>query len=175
MIEDERTDRWRSRLRAVFILCLLFNAVAYFSLPAEMAVHFAGEGRANGWVPSWLNLLLFGGLDILLFVFFWWGPDLILRTPARWVNLPRRDVWLAEENRDLTRLKLRKHLSLLGIGVFLFMLGMSALILKANYQRPPRLNTSLFLVVLVFFLLYVGVWVILFYLDFSRTRRHGAG
>jgi ammonia channel protein AmtB len=140
-------------------------------LPDEVAIHFGWGGRADSWAPKEINCLLFFGIDVLLFLLFWYSPALVMKTPAKWVNLPHKSYWLAEENKPLTRQKIESLMSEFGVAFFLYFFFISILTVDANLSEPVKLNESLFLAFLIIFLIYTVYWCIKFYKSFRVPKQ----
>lgn len=154
----------------IFLLTILFNILSYVMLPDKVAIHFGRGGRADSWASKDLNLLLFLGMEILMFLIFWYSPALVMKIPAKWVNLPNKSFWLAEENKPLTKQKLESLMPEFGIAMFVFFLFISILTLDANLSDPVKLNESMFLLELIIFLVYTVYWCIKFYKSFRVPK-----
>ena len=141
--------------------------IEYPKLPAYVASHFDGAGRANGWMErksfavgvaglTGFMLLVFGGLALAL-------P----RFPNSLINLPNKDYWLSAERRADTLRYMGNWLLWQGF----LTLGMLGLVFEAVYRAnagvPPRLDPRFSLMVVVF----VGVTLArvgLLYFQFRR-------
>jgi hypothetical protein len=87
-------------------------------------------------------------------------PQLILIFPARYINLPNRDYWLQEQNRDELKVKLGELIWEYGTFLFTFLFVAGFLAIMANLSDPVRLNLSLFLPVFIIFMIYTIYWII---------------
>jgi uncharacterized membrane protein len=161
----------RKAFLTIFVLTILFNIMSYVILPDEVAIHFGRGGRADSWAPKEINFLLFLGIDILLFLLFWYSPALVMKTPAKWVNLPHKFYWLAEENKPLTRQKMESLMSEFGIAFFVYFFFISILTVDANLSDPVKLKESLFLAFLIIFLIFTVYWCIKFYKSFRVPKQ----
>ena len=161
----------RKAFLTIFVLTILFNIMSYVILPDEVAIHFGRGGRADSWAPKEINFLLFLGIDILLFLLFWYSPALVMKTPAKWVNLPHKSYWLAEENKPLTRQKMESLMSEFGIAFFVYFFFISILTVDANLSDPVKLKESLFLAFLIIFLIFTVYWCIKFYKSFRVPKQ----
>lgn len=161
----------RKAFLTIFILTILFNTLSYIMLPDEVAIHFGRGGRGDSRAAKEVNCLLFLGIDFLLFLLFWYSPALIMKTPAKWVNLPNKSYWLAGENKPLTRQKMESLMSEFGIAFFIFFFFISILTLDANLSDPVKLNESLLLTFLVIFLIYTVYWCIKLYRSFRVPKK----
>jgi hypothetical protein len=127
--------------------------------PGRVAVHFGPGGRADGWGDSAAHSL---GLSVLLTFFlivFLGVPVWVKRLPAKWVNLPHRDYWLAPERRGEAQARLAGLLHRFGIVFSLFFLGVGGLVLQARSRAPEQLDQSLFLWLMVLLMGYVAAWL----------------
>ena len=161
----------RKAFLTIFILTILFNILSYIMLPDEVAIHFGREGRGDSRAAKDVNCLLFLGIDILLFLLFWYSPALMMKTPAKWVNLPNKSYWLAEENKPLTRQKMESLMSEFGIAFFIFFFFISILTLDANLSDPVKLNESLFFTGLIIFIVYILYLSIKIYRSFRVPNK----
>jgi uncharacterized membrane protein len=156
----------RKAFFAIFLLTILFNILSYVILPDKVAIHFGRGGRADSWANKDINLLIFLGMEFLMFLIFWYSPALVMKIPAKWVNIPNKSFWLAEENKPHAKQKLEFLMAEFGIGMFVFFFFISILILDANLSKPVKLNESMFLLELIIFLGYTVYWGIKFYKSF---------
>lgn len=151
-------------MRTVFILTFAANLVlAVVSLalsPPTVAIHFSLGGEPDGWAPAYVSALIMAGANGLLFLSLYFVPYLLRKTPARWVNLPNKDYWLKEENRERMTLLLSHMLYRFGAATFLFMFVVGSLSLKANLSDPVRLREDLFWWPLGMYMLYAVYWVV---------------
>lgn len=160
----------RKAFLTIFLLTILFNILSYVILPDEVAIHFGRGGRADSRASKDINFLFFGGMEILMFLVFWYSPTLVMKTPAKWVNLPNRSFWLTEENKPLAKQKLESLMLEFGIAIFVFFFLISILTLDANLSKPVKLNEPLFLTFLIIFLIYTVYWCIKFYKSFRVPK-----
>jgi uncharacterized membrane protein len=160
----------RKAFLAIFLLTILFNFLSYVMLPDEIAIHFGREGRADSWASKEINFLILFGMEFLFFTLFWYSPALVMKTPAKWVNLPNKSFWLAEENKPLTKKKLEFLMSQFGIALFVFFFFISILTLDANLSEPVKLNEPLFFTVLIIFLIYTVYWCIKVFISFRVPK-----
>ncbi|MGE5155528.1 MAG: DUF1648 domain-containing protein [Bdellovibrio bacteriovorus] len=150
-------------MRTAFILSFLANvALSLLSLavlPARVAIHFGPGGAADGWASGSASTAIMLGVQILLFLSLYLSPRLLARVPARWINLPNRDYWLAPQRRTQALSRLSDHLWRYGTALFLFLLVAGLLTLQANLSDPVRLDERLFLGALLVFLVYTAWWI----------------
>lgn len=159
-------------MRRALILAFLFNiALGLLSLswlPERVAIHFGPQGVPNGWASREVNAALILLTQLLLFGTFFALPWLLERLPARWINMPRRDYWLAPERARRTRERIVRFTDEFGVATLGFLAVIALLTIDANRTRPVRLDEGLFLVTLAAYLLYMLAWTIRFILAFRR-------
>jgi uncharacterized membrane protein len=111
-------------------------------LPEMVASHFGASGVANGWMPRDTHVLLAQGLFVFLTATFCFMGWIMARIPAKWINLPNKDYWLAAEREADTR----RHLAGWGHGfgavVNLFMIFAFHLTYRANLADPVALDST---------------------------------
>ena len=113
-------------------------------LPLRVASHFDGAGIARGFMPRsdylLLMLALTIGVPLLMAAVTAIVPRLV---PIDKLRLPNRDYWLAPERRAATLAGLATS----GLGmasiVALFLIALHLLVVAANRQTPPRLDSTL--------------------------------
>lgn len=84
---------------ASLIVAIAQAALAYPEFGERIASHFDGRGRANGYQSK---AGFYGVWFFSLAIANVWVPflgPLMRRTPARWVNLPNKEYWLATPER----------------------------------------------------------------------------
>jgi hypothetical protein len=156
----------------VFLL-LLSLAVAYElisagSLPTVVASHFVAGGNANGFMArnDYLGLML--SLTVGLPVFVAAMSCLVRFIPARLINLPDREYWLAPERSDETFAFLQNHGVFFGVLMALFLCFVHWLVVRANGHRPPIFPEALFNAGFILFLVAIMVWLGVFVAHFRR-------
>jgi len=126
---------------AVLLLGAAADLVAHYPrLPERVATHFNGAGEADGWGTR--QSLLWGWFFGVVF-----GPAIVLGSiaalkylPARWINVPHRDYWLAPERIEWTRAVMADMLQRVGLVLCLFMGLLNHFILRANLAPQPSLG-----------------------------------
>jgi len=128
-------------------------------LPLRVASHFGASGLANGFMSRGTYLAITIGLVV--------GPPalvavtvaLSLKYFPQFLNLPDREYWLAPERRDATAAYLAAHATWLAALLALFALGIHLLVVRANENLPPRLETGPFLAMLLAFAITMVAWI----------------
>ena len=154
---------------------LAFVFASASQLPERVATHFGAEGRANGWMSRQGYLIFEVVFPLLIGALLVGTAFLVSRFPARFVNLPRKDFWLAPERRALTAGILRSRMIWLACLMTLFFGGLHALTLEANRVQPPQLPMGGLLLVVMAFLIAVMIWVALLLMRFAETGESGGG
>lgn len=142
-------------------------------LPARVATHFGIGGAANGWMSRTGYLLFLGALPLGLAGILWFTAGLARRLPPRFVNLPRRDYWLAPARRDEAVVRLRRHLLGFACIQTAFFAALHALTVRANGIDPPRLDEEALLTVVLAFMAALALWVANLLVRFARPEGNG--
>ena len=151
---------------ALWLANLAFAVASGLMLSGPVAIHFGPGGLADGWGTATQQAGLMSFLVTLFYAAFLAIPRSLARMPARWVNLPRKEYWLAPENRARCALLMRRHLHRFGCAMQSLFFVAQLLALRANLVHPPRLDERLFLSALGLFLLYTVAWLFTFYREF---------
>ncbi len=151
-------------MRTAFILSFVANLVlalvALILSPATVAIHFGYGGEPDGWAPAYVSALIMVGANGVLFLLLCFIPRLIRKTPARWINLPNKEYWLREENKNKMFSLLTEMSFQFGTLTFIFMFVVGLLSLQANLSNPVRLRTSIFWWPLGMYMAYTVFWVV---------------
>jgi hypothetical protein len=111
-------------------------------LPEVVASHFSASGVANGWMPRDTHILLAQGLFLFLAVVFCFMGWIMARIPAKWINLPNKNYWLAGEREAATRRHLAGWGFTFGAVVNLFLIFAFHLTYLANLSDPVALDST---------------------------------
>jgi len=139
-------------------------------LPDCVATHFGASGAANGWMSrdAYRTFMLISGPVTAFFPLL---VGLAMRSaPARFINLPHRDYWLAPERRDATFAWLRGHMSWLCILLLLFVSVIHWTVVVANRRTPPWLDPRGAVGIVVVLMAAMLVWIGVMLVHFSRKR-----
>jgi uncharacterized membrane protein len=161
---------WWVPARVAFATLLGFivlQALIYYpQLPARVASHFDAAGRPNGWSskPAYFALQAF--IVLVIAICFAALPAWIERVPAKLVNLPNKDYWLAPERRAATMASVASALTWFGCAGLVFILAVTSLVIDFNLGRERALpaipiwallgGIALCTVLLILRLLYLG-------------------
>jgi uncharacterized membrane protein len=146
----------------VFMVNILLVLTSFFFLPEKVATHFSLGGTPDSWGPKGSYVAILLALEIPLFFILFYIPRTILKFPERMINLPNKEYWLKEENKPRVQTLFTERMSGMGTMFFAFLAAVQLLVIDANLSVPVRLRESLFLPVLVAFILYMLYWTIAF-------------
>lgn len=150
----------RTALIFGYVANLLLSGVALWLSPDRVAIHFGSGGEPNGWAPSYVNALIMGGVNTLLFLALFFTPRLIAGMPVRWISLPHKDYWLNDENRPATVALLSEQQYRFGTAMFAFLFLVGGLTLAANLSTPVRLREDIFWWAFGLIMTYTAYWTI---------------
>ncbi len=142
-------------------LCFFgYLAASGSRLPEQVATHFDGSGRPDGWMrrASHLRFMAVFGLGFPLFV-----PVIVYVIrflPDRLFNLPNRDYWLAPGRRTETMAYLFRHSLWFSSMALCFVIGIHYSIIQANRLAQAHLSTPLTLALAGCFLAGAAVWCV---------------
>jgi uncharacterized membrane protein len=158
-------------MRSLLITLILATAFIYFtsdSLPPVVASHFAAGGAANGFMPhpAYVRFMLVVVIALPLFIALMVGLTGAL--PARFINLPNRDYWLAPERQAETLDYLRRHGSHFGILLAVFFCFVHWLVIRANALQPAHFPEALFFGGMAAFVVALIIWLGSFVGHFRR-------
>ncbi|PWB77728.1 MAG: hypothetical protein C3F15_02690 [Holophagae bacterium] len=138
-------------------------------LPEVVASHFGASGVANGWMPRDTHCLLAQGLFVFLTAMFCFMGWMMLRIPAKWVNLPNKGHWFAAERETDTRRHLSGWSYGFGAVVNLFLIFAFHLVYRANLSDPVAFDSTAMMAGLIAFVVAsIGATIVLF-LRYGRT------
>jgi len=132
--------RMGARVPVLLVLATALVAVGrvvalWDRLPKNMASHFDGSGRPDGFTTPvtffWTFAGIGGGVLLLLLA----TPHLVRRLPTSLINLPNREYWLAPARRDEAVARLGRLMAWFTLALALFLYGILELVLHANLTR----------------------------------------
>lgn len=157
---------------SIFFFLVLLGAVRanlYAAhLPATMASHFGGDGRANGWQSQTGFFTLDVAVTVLAAVIAFIVPRIMTVVPPSAINLPNREFWFGPQQREGTVAFFRAQFAWFGCALLAFLLVVNELVFRANLTSPRQLSNTAFAAALVLFLAFSGFWTIRMILHFSR-------
>ncbi|HEY2892692.1 MAG TPA: hypothetical protein VGJ16_00715 [Pirellulales bacterium] len=168
----------RILLGAVVYICVTHTVAVIMttqSLPETVASHFDLSGAADGQMArdAYVASMVAAGVlaSLLMFAF----AALLPRLPRSMVNIPHRDYWLSESM--IPRVKAYLNLFALRVAVVtvLFLNVLNLLVIEANKNVPPRLDSILLGASVAVFLGCMVVFVVGLIRFFSSAPREPAG
>jgi uncharacterized membrane protein len=109
-------------------------------LPDPVASHFDGAGMADGFMDRTTFLLVYVGLSVFVAALFTGVAWLLPRLPTAFLNLPRKDHWLAPERREATFRRMNGMLLwVAAVTVVLFLVLFHLTVLANQRAGQPRL------------------------------------
>lgn len=141
-----------------FVANIVLTLVSWVILPDTVAIHFRHDGMPDGWSPVWFHVLIFLGMQLVLFVTIYFGSRLSLGLHSRWANLPNKDYWLREENLPKAQEMVRSTMMEFGTAMMLFLFVVGILTIKANLSDPVRLSNEFFWPSFILFMAFVVYW-----------------
>ena len=148
--------------------------IVYPDLPATVASHFDGSGKADGWSSKGAFLAIALAVLALVAAVSVGLPLLLARLPAAWINLPRREHWLAPEHVAEARASIRTFMTWYGILTAALVGWVFELTYRANLAAAAgsagevRLSGQAW-TALAAYLLAVVAWLVLFVRYFRRA------
>jgi len=162
----------RTLFFVTFAANIVLSLVSWVILPDNVAIHFGSNGMPDGWAPVWFHVLVFLGVQLVLFVTVFFGTKLSVGLPSRWVSLPNKDYWLRQENLPKTQEILSTMMLEFGTAMFLFLFVVGILTLKANLSDPARLSNEFFWPSFILFMAFMAYWCIKLLLAFRVPKDH---
>ena len=132
----------------LIVTCLANIAFAFGSIPwmpERMAIRFAFDGTPSGFMSPVVSGVMmsvtvcFVAVIILGVSFF---ASFVATHMPEFVNVPNRDYWMSEENRQKTVRRICSHAELIGVSTMLFILLVQWELFNANQMVPPKLEGS---------------------------------
>jgi uncharacterized membrane protein len=135
-------------------------------LPPRVATHFDGSGTPNGWSSraGYAVFLATIGVGLPLAVVALLG--LLARHAPHLMNLPHREIWLAEPHRSEGVARAREHVWWLACVLALTALLAHLALLGANRRQPPELPLGAALGLIGFPIACLVAWTVTWYRAF---------
>jgi uncharacterized membrane protein len=150
-----------SRAIIILLIALALLQAAHYAplLPDPVASRFDSAGQPNDWMSRrafvTLNLVMFLGMAAL----FLGLPPLLRKIPNEWINMPRKDYWLAPERRDATLDTIARWMEWLGAATLALLLGITQLTIEANLSGGQQLDNTAWVITAIYIVV-MGAWVI---------------
>lgn len=139
------------------ILTLAHIAWYYPVLPSPMASHFGPSGKADGFMSKQGFMIFYLCFVVGYCALFGSMGKLLRHIPSELINLPNKEYWLAPERREATLRVFGNQMALFGIAIGAFFIAVMQTVFLTNLGGSQQLD-SLFMVYLVAFLIFTGVW-----------------
>ena len=152
----------------VLAVAVLFVWQTSRGLPPVVATHFGPGGAANGYMSHAFYVRFMLGFVVLLPLLMNFAFERILRSPNARINLPNREHWLSDAQREQTIEFLLGHTKSFGAMLAVFLCAVHWLVVSANTVTPPALDNARFGVALGAYLLAVVVWIVALRRRFRR-------
>ncbi len=151
------------RLIILGLIGVFFAQIIFYfpNLGETVATHFDALGRPNGAMPKRFFLTFEIALLLLIVSEALLIPLLIERIPERFLNIPNRGYWLAEERRAATFAGMRSAFESLGVLLVAFFVVVNQLVFNANVRRA-NLEVWQFIVVFIVFVGAMVIWLLRF-------------
>lgn len=161
---------------ALCVLMLLVGvlevAIYYSRLPDTVASHFGPDNSANGWMPKGAFFAIFG-VVVAVLAFSMLGSALLSRRlPARWINLPNKDYWLAPERRGETWSALTDYMVWACVAALALLAAIMHLSVRANLDGRQKLSDKTYLFVVGYFL-FMAAWTVGMFRRFRKPKPPG--
>lgn len=140
-------------------------AIAIFAsgsqLPAEVASHFDGDGRADEILSRDAYLLLMIVVADGVPALTWWLQCRAARQGQ--INIPHREYWLAPERRTESLRFLSRHAGVMALGLLALLVGVHLLVVHAHLagNGQPVLDMGAFVACLLGFMAFSVLWITL--------------
>ncbi len=168
-----------SASRYVIILLVLLAALqsVHYAplLPDPMPTHFGDAGQPDESTPKTQYLLINFAAILGMAILFLVLPRAIRKIPNDWINMPRKDYWLAPEKRTETMNALQRQMEWLGAATIALLIGITQLTILAALSSGP-LDSQALLLLFILYGLYAAIWTVRFTVWATRRpARDSAG
>ena len=140
-------------------------------LPEKVAIHFGPGGFPDSWTSNEANLAINISLYVLLVSLFVVISMMLEAAPVRFLNIPGKEYWMAEERRVTTIEHVGGFLNVFGTALIIFFLVLGYLGFSANMRDPVVLDESVVWSVAGVFVVFTVVWLFLFYRKFKMPSQ----
>ncbi|HEX7669220.1 MAG TPA: DUF1648 domain-containing protein [Polyangiaceae bacterium] len=156
----------------IVLLAAARVATVWPNLPLEVASHFGAGGEPNGWMSReqffGTMAAIGGGVSALLLLL----PLVLAVIPTKFINLPNREYFLADDRRDATIARLGSLMAWLGVSTTALIALVLELSIQANL-KPGPLDNGIFLLGMGVYLLSIVVTLVATYRAFRLPRSAG--
>jgi uncharacterized membrane protein len=161
--------------RIVYVFLLAMGVLdwvrRYPLLPARMASHFGPHGEVTNWQSKEQFFMTMAVVVGVSFVAAFVVPLLVGVLPARMVNLPHKDYWLAAERREKTLQYLSMKMGWFGCALLFLHLFVTSEAINANMPSHGQFDTGATFAVLFGFVIFMGIWTVSLLRHFNLVPR----
>lgn len=160
---------WFKRIfYALFALALVQIAYYYPQMPETVASHWDGLGAANAWSSRNGFFGLYLAMLLMLLGIFIYVPRWSMHRAKFGMKIPNAEYWLAPERIEQTRVFFQRQMLVMGVIHLILAIWVMQLAILANFSQQPRLDSSIFWALSLYFLFLIG-WLIHFFIHFRKT------
>lgn len=127
----------------LFILSIVLGAYHSPYLPNEVPSHFNTQGQAEGNMPKSSFLLTYYTFISFIFILFSSIVCFMNKIPLRLINLPNKEIWFSEKNRETTIEYLNKAILSMGIATYIMLLDLYNQIFQVGLGQASGLTHSM--------------------------------
>jgi uncharacterized membrane protein len=151
-----------SRAIILLLVALALLQAAYYAplLPDPVASHFNSAGQPNDWMSRTAFITFNLGMLVGMAALFLGLPPLVSKIPNEWINMPRKEYWLAPERRAETLDTMARWMEWLGVATLALLLAITQLTIEANLSGQPL--DSAVSTLTVAYMAFMGVWLVAF-------------
>ena len=161
-------------MTALLGIALVAAAIVIFAsgsqLPAEVASHFDGDGRADATLSRDAYLLLMIVVADGVPALTWWLQCRAARQGQ--INIPHREFWLAPERRLESVRYMCRHAGFMALALLALLVGVHLLVVKAHLagNGRPVLDIGAIVACLLGFVTFSVVWIAVLLRRFRSPR-----
>ncbi|MEZ5344543.1 MAG: DUF1648 domain-containing protein [Pyrinomonadaceae bacterium] len=154
------------KLLIILVIAFCAHCSYYYPLlPPTLASHFDGHGNPNGWMSKPYFFALEGVLLGIMIAISLLMPKILEKSPNKWINLPNREYWLAEERKPFTIEMIGRYHEWFSAALLVLFIAVNQLVFQANIVKQPLPSGPMWTLLISFFV-FVGVWLVMFYRKF---------
>jgi uncharacterized membrane protein len=146
----------------LFLLGLAIAQSLYFYplLPDTVSSHFDSVGKVNGTAAKLSYFILYLALLALTSSFTLGLPLILKYLPTDLINLPHREYWLSDDQREGSLSFLSSHFAWFGVAITAVVIAFFYLTFLANITPTKDLNITIFWALLGALFLFIIWWTI---------------
>jgi uncharacterized membrane protein len=128
-------------------------------MPDNVAIHFNAKGEVNGWMQKNTNLVISCLIIIIITSTFLGVPSLIRSLSPDLINIPKKEYWLGESNKERLIEILSKYLYSIGLATNLFMIFVFDQLYRFNIHAIDKVSI---ITIVPFMIVVFGIVIHLF-------------